>query len=178
MSERRTYFYARISSKNQSELRQIEAFKEYCNKNNIIFSKRDIYLDKESGKDFNRTSYQAMKKAMWKGDILVIKELDRLGRNYKELKNEWNEIVNQLQVDIIILDNEILNTLNKSDLEKQLIGNIIFELLAYMAEKERERLKQRQREGIEIAKAKGVYKGRKKIEIKDKIKLKIAKIPY
>ena len=96
------------------------------------------------------------------GDTLVIKELDRLGRNMDMIKNEWQEIQSN-GIDIVVLDTPILNTKNKSGLEKKLIANIVFELLTYMAEKERIKIKTRQAEGIAIAKSKGLYKGRKKI---------------
>ncbi|MGD9566808.1 MAG: recombinase family protein [Sedimentibacter sp.] len=151
------YGYIRVSSKEQNTDRQKQALLEYG------VDERDIIEDKVSGKDFNRNGYLTLKNSLLRaGDTLVIKELDRLGRNMDMVKNEWQEI--QFSgIDIVVLDTSILNTKNKSDLEKKLIANIVFELLAYMAEKERIKIRIRQAEGITIAKMKGLYKGRKKI---------------
>lgn len=149
--------YIRVSSKEQNTDRQKQALLEYG------VDERDIIEDKVSGKDFNRNGYLTLKNSLLRdGDTLVIKELDRLGRNMDMIKNEWQEIQSK-GIDIVVLDTPILNTKNKSDLEKKLIANIVFELLTYMAEKERIKIKTRQAEGIAIAKSKGLYKGRKKI---------------
>ena len=153
------YGYARVSSKEQNLDRQEQALKDYG------IDSRDIIEDKQSGKDFNRQGYQTLKNSLLrKGDTLVIKELDRLGRNMDMIKAEWQELQAK-GIDIVIIDTPILNTLNKSDLEKKLISNIVFELLSYMAEKERIKIRERQSEGIAAAKAKGLYKGRKRIEV-------------
>lgn len=155
------YGYARVSSKEQNLDRQEQALKDYG------IDSRDIIEDKQSGKDFNRQGYQTLKNSLLrKGDTLVIKELDRLGRNMDMIKSEWQELQAK-GIDIVVIDTPILNTLNKTDLEKKLISNIVFELLSYMAEKERIKIRERQSEGIEAAKAKGVYKGRKRIEVND-----------
>lgn len=149
--------YIRVSSKEQNTDRQKQALLEYG------VDERDIIEEKVSGKDFNRNGYLTLKNSLLRdGDTLVIKELDRLGRNMDMIKNEWQEIQSN-GIDIVVLDTPILNTKNKSDLEKKLIANIVFELLTYMAEKERIKIKTRQAEGIAIAKSKGLYKGRKKI---------------
>lgn len=151
------YGYIRVSSKEQNTDRQKQALLEYG------VDERDVIEDKISGKDFNRNGYMTLKNSLLRdGDTLVIKELDRLGRNMDMIKNEWQEIQSN-GIDIVVLDTPILNTKNKSDLEKKLIANIVFELLTYMAEKERIKIKTRQAEGIAIAKNKGLYKGRKKI---------------
>lgn len=161
--DKRVYGYVRVSTKEQHEDRQIEAINEYANTHNLEVT--NILTDKESGKDFNRPRYQVLKNdILRKGDILIIKELDRLGRDYSMIKTEWQDLLN-LGVDIIIIDMPILNTENRTDLEKRLIGNIVFELFSYMAEKERQRLRKRQREGIDIAKAKGKHLGRPKIDL-------------
>ncbi|MFB5839191.1 recombinase family protein [Clostridioides difficile] len=153
MGESKTYGYVRVSTKEQNTDRQIEVLKRYGIKD------RDILVDKASGKDFNRPSYQALKESMLRaGDTLVIKELDRLGRNMEMIKKEWQEL-NNLGVNIVVIDTPILNTTNKSSLEKNLISDIVFNLLSYMAEKERLKIKQRQREGIELLKAKNNGKG-------------------
>lgn len=152
----KVYGYARVSSKEQNLDRQIQALKKYG------VNERDIVIDKQSGKDFNREGYQSLKNSLLReGDTLVIKELDRLGRNMEQIKNEWQEL-EQLRINIVVLDNPILNTEGKSDLESKLISNIVFELLSYMAQKEREKIRQRQREGIEQAKALGKHLGRPK----------------
>lgn len=153
--------YVRVSTKEQNLERQVAALKDYSIKHNLTIDK--IFEEKASGKDFHRDIYQTLKIALRKGDILVIKELDRLGRNMEQIKQEWQELQGN-GIDIIVIDNEILNTANKTDMEKSLISNIIFELLSYMAQKEREKIRSRQAEGIAIAKAKGIYKGRKPIE--------------
>jgi len=156
--------YVRVSTKEQNTDRQIVAMKEYAAAHGIEIER--IFEDKASGKNFERPHYQAMKLALREGDTLIIKELDRLGRNMEQIKNEWQDLQKK-GVDIIVIDNEILNTTNKTDLEKTLISNIVFELLAYMAEKERQKIRARQAEGIAQAKKKGKYTGRKPIVRED-----------
>jgi DNA invertase Pin-like site-specific DNA recombinase len=153
----KTYGYIRVSTKEQNLDRQRQALLEYG------IDERDIIEDKQSGKDFNRQGYQTLKNSLLReGDSLVIKELDRLGRDMDMIKTEWNEL-QSMGIDIIVLETPVLNTKNKSDLEKKLISNIVFELLSYMAEKERIKIRTRQAEGIARAKKEGKYKGRKKI---------------
>ena len=155
----RLFGYARVSTTDQHLDRQIDALKNYG------VAERDIITDKFSGKDFNRKGYIALKENMLRpGDILVVKELDRLGRNYDQVKNEWREL-QKMGVDIVIIDMPLLNTAEKSDLEKSLIANIVFELLAYTAEKERQKIKVRQAEGIKLALEKGVQFGRPRVAI-------------
>lgn len=157
MMSNKIFGYIRVSSKEQNTDRQKQALLEYG------VDERDIIEDKVSGKDFNRNGYLTLKNSLLRdGDTLVIKELDRLGRNMDMIKNEWQEI-QSIGIDIVVLDTSILNTKNKSDLEKKLIANLVFELLTYMAEKERIKIRTRQAEGIALAKCKGLYKGRKKI---------------
>lgn len=167
---KKIYSYARVSTKEQNLDRQLEAINNYCKENHIKLEERDIISDKQSGKDFNREGYLTLKNSLLRdGDTLIIKELDRLGRDMTMIKEEWQELQNK-GVSIIVIDTPILNTVGKTDLEKILISNIVFELLSYMAEKERIKIRQRQAEGIAIAKEKGKYKGRKKIEIDDAFK--------
>lgn len=157
----RVYGYARVSSNEQHLDRQIEVLTKYG------VEDRFIITDKISGKDFSRPGYQVLKNQLLRsGDTLVIKELDRLGRNYEQIKNEWNDL-RQMGIDIVVLDMPIASTVDKSDLEKQLIVSIVFELLAYLAEKERVKIKTRQAEGIATAKENGVKFGRPKIEAPD-----------
>ncbi|OGO85380.1 MAG: resolvase [Clostridiales bacterium GWE2_32_10] len=161
----KTFAYIRVSSKEQKEDRQVEAIKEYCKAKNIDIEERNVIVDKQSGKDFNRAGYKALKEQLLRqGDILIIKELDRLGRDMQMIKDEWQELI-KAGVDITIIDNEILNTTNKTDLEKTLISNIIFELLSYMAQKERLKIRQRQAEGIAVAKQKGIVLGRPNLNL-------------
>ena len=146
--------YARVSSKEQNLDRQIDALREYG-----ITDERDIVIDKVSGKDFNRNGYKLLTTQLLRpGDTLVIKELDRLGRNMDQIKKEWNALI-QRDINIIVIDTPILNTSGKTDLEKTLISNIVFELLSSMAEKEREKIRQRQAEGIKALKDRNGGKG-------------------
>ena len=150
---KKIYGYCRVSSKEQNLDRQITALKEYG------VEERDIITDKQSGKDFNREGYQSLKNTLLRdGDTLVIKELDRLGRDMQQIKEEWHQL-QENGINIVVIDNPILNTEGKTDLEKTLISNIVFELLSYMAEKERAKIRQRQREGIEALKNKNGGKG-------------------
>lgn len=150
----KVFGYARVSSKEQNLDRQIEALKEFG-----ITDERDIIIDKASGKDFNREGYKLLTTQLLRpGDTLVIKELDRLGRNMKQIKEEWNNLLKK-DININVIDTPILNTSGKTDLEKTLISNIVFELLSYMAEKEREKIRQRQAEGIKALKDKNNGKG-------------------
>ena len=155
----RMYGYARVSSTEQNLDRQIKALVEYG------VEDRHIITDKMSGKNFDRPGYQTLKcQLLRSGDVLVIKELDRLGRDYEQIKSEWHDL-RQMGVDIVVLDMPVLSTADKSDLEKVLIANIVFELLAYLAEKERIKIKTRQAEGVEAARKKGVKFGRPKVDM-------------
>lgn len=153
--------YTRVSSKDQNPERQHKAIEDYAAKNGITITRS--FEDKASGKSFSRPQYQSMRDFARSGDIIIIKELDRMGRDMEQIKQEWEYFQNK-GVDIIITDNPLLNTANKTDLEKKLIANIVFELLSYMAEKERQKIHARQAEGIVIAKAQGKYKGRTPIQ--------------
>lgn len=134
--------YARVSTKEQNLERQLESLKKYG------VNEREIIVDKISGKNFNRPGYLNLKNNLLReGDTLVIKELDRLGRDMTMIKEEWNELESK-GVNIVVIDTPLLNTVGKTDLEKRLISSIVFELLSYMAEKERVKIRQRQAEGI------------------------------
>lgn len=158
------YGYMRVSTKEQNLDRQEFAIKEYAKKNGIKID--NIFKDKKSGKNFDRIEYQSMKQIIKLGDTLIIKELDRLGRDMDGIKAEWNELVSK-GIQIVIIDNEMLSTKGKSDLEQKLISNIVFELLSYMAQKEREKLSIRVKEGMARVKAKGKVLGRRKTTIAD-----------
>lgn len=149
--------YVRVSTVDQNEARQIEAMK--------TDGVEKIYMDKKSGKDFNRPEYQKMISELHKGDILIIHSIDRLGRNYDEITEEWRKITKEIGVDIIVQDMPLLDTTLNRDLTGKLIADIVLQVFSYVAQRERESIRQRQREGIEIAKAQGKYKGRAKKEI-------------
>ncbi|MDD3219184.1 MAG: recombinase family protein [Lachnospiraceae bacterium] len=148
------YGYIRVSTIDQNEVRQIIELKKWG-----ILSK-NLYMDKLSGKDFNRPQYQKLKKQLRKGDVLVIKSIDRLGRNYLDIQEEWREIVKEIQADIVILDMPILDTRTNKDLIGTLISDIVLQLLSYVAQTERENIRQRQAEGIAAAKKRGAHLGR------------------
>ena len=150
---RKIYGYARVSSKEQNLDRQKKALEDYG------VDIRDIISDKQSGKNFDREGYLTLKNILLRPkDTLVITELDRLGRNMSMIKDEWNDLQKK-KINIVVLDNPILNTEGRNDLEKNLISNLVFELLAYLAEKERDKIKKRQREGIEALKIRNGGKG-------------------
>lgn len=149
--------YVRVSTVDQNEARQIEAMK--------MDGVEKTYMDKKSGKDFDRPEYQKMISELHKGDVLVIHSIDRLGRNYEEIIDEWRKITKEIGADIIVQDMPLLNTCQNRDLTGTLISDIVLQLLSYVAQRERENIRQRQREGIEIAKTQGKYKGRAKKEI-------------
>lgn len=149
------YGYARVSSKDQSEARQIIALSQFPVK------KENIYIDKFSGKDFDRPKYSELIKILKEQDILVIKEIDRLGRNYEEILEQWRVITKEIKADIVVLDMPLLDTrTRKENLTGTFIADLVLQILSYVAETERQSIKQRQREGIEAAKKRGVKFGR------------------
>lgn len=158
------FAYIRVSSKEQNESRQVKAINEYVKKENIVIEDKNVFIDKASGKSFDRPIYIDMKNRFRKGDVLLLKELDRLGRDMDDIKREWHSLV-EGGVEIVVIDTPIISTVNKTDIERRLIANIVFELLTYMAEKERVKIRQRQAEGIKSAKEKGVQFGRPKANV-------------
>ncbi len=144
MSNSKKFGYGRVSGKDQNEARQVEAFK----KEGIL--ERDIYIDKKSGKDFDRTNYKLLKNLLREDDLLVIHSIDRLGRNYQMIVDEWRDITKNIKADILVLDMPLLDTRQKKDLIGTLINDIILALLSYVAQVEREKINSRQREGIDI----------------------------
>ena len=157
----RTFGYARVSSKDQNEARQLKLFKDYG------IDDRDIYIDKKSGKDFDREQYQLLKNILREDDLLVIQSIDRLGRNYEMIVNEWKDITKNIKADIVVLDMPLLDTRQKKDLLGTFINDLILGLLSYVAQTEREKIKTRQRQGIDIALSNGVKFGRPKIDKPD-----------
>ena len=155
MSEK-IYGYVRVSTKEQNENRQLAAMNEFG------VSSENIFIDKQSGRDFNRSAYQSLLKHLQPNDTIVFKSIDRLGRNFFEILEQWRIITTEKQAAIVILDMPILDTRNKrNDLTSQLISTLVLQLLSYVAQIEREFIHQRQAEGIKTAKAKGIKFGRK-----------------
>ena len=148
------YGYARVSTKEQNEQRQIIALEEFG------LNLRQIFIDKQSGKDFERANYQRLTRRLKEGDTLVVKSIDRLGRNYNEILEQWRIITKEKGVAIVVLDMPLLDTRKNRDLTGTLIADIVLQLLSYVAQTEREFIRQRQAEGIAVAKAQGVRFGR------------------
>lgn len=145
--------YVRVSTKEQNEARQIQSMKDA--------GVEKIYMDKQSGKDFDRPEYQKMIAELKEGDILVLHSLDRLGRNYDCIIEEWHRITKTIKADIVVLDMPLLDTTAKgNDLTGTFIADMVLQILSYVATTERENIRKRQAEGIAIAKAEGKYKGR------------------
>lgn len=163
------YGYARVSSKDQNLDRQLEEFKKWEKENNQTIDM--IYSDKESGKNFERKSYQKLKSDLKEKDLLIIKSIDRLGRNYEMIIEEWHDITKKIKADILVLDMPLLDTRDrKENLTGKFISDIVLQLLSYVAETERANIKSRQAEGIKIAQAKGVKFGRPNTYNEDFIK--------
>lgn len=156
------YGYVRVSTREQKTDRQMEAMLEYG------LDEKHIFTDKLSGKDFNRPGYRKLLKKLKEGDLLVIKSIDRLGRDYKEILEEWRKIVRSKGADIEVIDLPILNTTQEIDgIAGVLIADILLRLLAYVSQTERDFIRQRQAEGIAIALSKGIHFGRTRLEITD-----------
>ena len=160
-SNTKTFAYCRVSSTDQNEDRQVEAMLE------LGINERDIFIDKCSGKNFDRPQYQALKLQLREGDVLVIKSIDRLGRNYKQICEEWREIVRDIKANIKVVDMPILDTTRTDGLIGEVISDIVLQLLGYVAEQERAFIKQRQAEGIKLAKEKGKRLGKPPIQYPD-----------
>lgn len=159
--EQKIYGYVRVSTKDQNEDRQIKSMIEYG------ISEERIFIDKQSGKDFQRAEYQTLKRMLKdsKGSLLVIHSIDRLGRNYKEIIKEWQDLTTECKADIKVLDMPLLDTTLHKDLLGTFISDLILQVLSFVAEQERNNIKKRQEEGIAVAKAKGRKFGRPKAQI-------------
>jgi len=155
------YGYIRVSSADQNEDRQLVAMQEQG-----IPTER-IFTDKQSGKDFDRPSYQALVKRLKSGDLLCIKSIDRLGRNYEEIQNQWRLLTKEKGVDIAVLDMELLDTRREKNLLGTFIADLVLQVLSFVAQSERENIRKRQSEGIAAAKARGVTFGRPEKEMPD-----------
>lgn len=148
-----TYGYVRVSTQEQNEERQLLAMRAFG------VEEENIVIEKLSGKDFKRPRYQRLIKALHPGDVLVVKSIDRLGRNYDEILEQWGVITKQRKAAIVVLDMPLLDTRQGRDLTGTLIADIVLQLLSYVAQTERENIRQRQAEGIAAAKASGVHFG-------------------
>ena len=148
------YGYVRVSTRDQNEERQLIALLE------LQVPKKNIFIDKQSGKDFERPQYKKLLRKMKKGDLLYIKSIDRLGRNYNEIQEQWRILTKDKGVDIVVLDMPLLDTRRGKDLMGTFLSDIVLQVLSFVAENERMNIRQRQAEGIAAAKAKGVRFGR------------------
>lgn len=163
------YFYIRVSSTDQNEARQLEDIEK------INVPKGNVFIDKLSGKNFNRTEYKKLMNIIQEGDVVYFHSIDRMGRDYDEIIAQWQHITKDIKADIVILDMPLLDTTTKnSDLTGKLIADIVLQLLSYVAQKERENINQRQAEGIAIARKQGKFRKKnydlkKFYELKEKV---------
>ena len=152
-----TFGYIRVSTKDQNEARQLAALAEYQ------IPRSRLFIDKQSGKDFARPAYQRLLKRLKRGDVLFVKSIDRLGRNYNEILEQWRVLTKQIGADVVVIDMPLLDTRARGDdLTGTFIAALVLQILSYVAQTERENIRQRQAEGIAAAKARGVHFGREK----------------
>ena len=150
----KTYGYIRVSSTDQNEDRQVIALRER------LVPEEDIYMDKQSGRDFERPQYQRLVKRLRPGDLLYVLSIDRLGRDYVEIQNQWRLLTKDLCVDICVIDMPLLDTRNGRDLMGAFIADLVLQILSFVAQNERENIRKRQEQGIAAARARGVRFGR------------------
>lgn len=155
------YGYIRVSTKEQNEDRQLIALQE------LNISSENIYIDKQSGKDFNRPQYKILSRKMKAGDLLYIKSIDRLGRNYEEIIEQWRVLTKEKKIDIVVIDMPLLDTRRGKDLMGTFLSDVVLQVLSFVAENERKNIRQRQKEGIEAAKLRGVQFGRPEKRLPD-----------
>lgn len=155
------YGYVRVSSTDQNEDRQLIALREQG------VDEKNIFIDKQSGKDFERPNYKKLVRKLKAGDLLYIISIDRLGRNYEEIQKQWRVLTKEIGIDICVLDMPMLDTRNGKDLMGTFIADLVLQILSFVAQSERENIKKRQTEGIAAAKAKGVKFGRPEKEVPD-----------
>ncbi len=159
MEKQKVYGYVRVSSSDQNEYRQMAAMMEkgvpQCN----------IYMDKQSGRDFNRPKYEELARRLQKGDLLYILSIDRLGRNYREVQEQWRILTKEKGADICVIDMPLLDTRNGKDLMGTFIADLVLQILSFVAESERDNIRKRQEQGIAAAKARGVRFGRPLAEV-------------
>lgn len=156
-----SYGYIRVSSRDQNEDRQLLAIQQ------LSIAQENIFIDKQSGKDFQRPQYKKLVRKLKKDDVLYIKSIDRLGRNYAEILEQWRILTKSKGIDIVVLDMPLLDTRRGKDLMGTFLSDIVLQVLSFVAENERENIRQRQAEGIAAAKARGVRFGRPEKELPD-----------
>lgn len=148
------YGYIRVSTKEQNEARQLDAMERFP------VARENIYMDKQSGKDFNRPGYRALVRRLRAGDVLIVHSIDRLGRSYDEILRQWSALTKEKRVDIVVLDMPLLDTRRRgNDLTGVFVADLVLQILSYVAQNERENIRRRQAEGIAAAKARGVRFG-------------------
>lgn len=152
--ENEKYAYVRVSAIDQNEARQLIEMLQ------LGIDRENIYIDKQSGKDFNRPNYIALIKKLKKGDLLYVKSIDRLGRNYKDIQEQWRILTKEMEVDVVVIDMPLLDTRTYKDLMGTFIADLVLQVLSFVAQSERENIKKRQEEGIRVAKMQGVKFGR------------------
>lgn len=155
------YGYLRVSTREQNEDRQLIALR------GLSIPERNIYLDKQSGKDFQRPQYRRMVKRLQPDDLLYVKSIDRLGRNYEEILEQWRILTKEKGIDIVVLDMPLLDTRRGKDLMGTFLSDVVLQVLSFVAENERKNIRERQKEGIEAAKVRGVQFGRPKRDLPD-----------
>lgn len=155
------YGYVRVSTREQNEDRQMRALHK------IEVPRENIYMDKQSGKDFERPMYNRMVKRLQADDVIYVKSIDRLGRNYEEILEQWRFLTKEKKVDIVVLDMELLDTRRGKDLMGTFLSDVVLQILSFVAENERKNIRERQKEGIEAAKMRGVQFGRPKRDLPD-----------
>ena len=163
----KTYGYIRVSSRDQNEDRQMDAMQ-------AVAPMENIYMDKQSGKDFNRPQYQRLVRRLKRDDLLYVKSIDRLGRNYEEIQNQWRILTKERGVDIVVMDMPLLDTRRGKDLMGTFLSDIVLQVLSFVAENERTNIRQRQAEGIAAAKARGVRFGRPPIDMPEQFEATVA----
>ena len=155
------YGYVRVSTRDQNEERQLIAMRERS------IAEKNLFIDKQSGKDFKRPMYNRMLKKLREDDLIYVKSIDRLGRNYEEILEQWRILTKEKKVDIVVLDMELLDTRRGKDLMGTFLSDIVLQVLSFVAENERKNIRERQKEGIEAAKLRGVQFGRPKRDVPD-----------
>ncbi len=158
------YGYVRVSSIEQNEARQMIALKK------AGVSDNRIYMDKQSGKDFHRVNYEKLVSLLQEGDLLYIMSIDRLGRNYAEIQNQWRILTKEIGIDICVIDMPLLDTRNGKDLMGAFIADLVLQILSFVAENERENIRKRQEQGIAAAKKRGVRFGRPESKVPENFK--------
>lgn len=163
MTENKTYGYIRVSSTDQNEERQLVAMRA------AQVPEKNVYMDKQSGKDFDRPNYKKLVKKLKAGDLLYILSIDRLGRNYEEILLQWRIITKEKQIDVVVLDMPLLDTRKSgNDLTGTFVADLVLQILSYVAQTERENIHQRQKEGIAAAKLRGVKFGRPRKDVPER----------